>query len=292
MSFAKKVVEDLKHMWGRYEEYREEFIRNFSDVIGYKISELMEPHQRELYGFSTAGGCVRANYIRLQYPEHQDLKYYDYHTFFLGHLIEVTAIASLRTVGYDVHSFQREVSIPPYMRSQIDGILSDGPNDYVLSVKSTSYKASVFSKGKNLRKGFAALPLEGILGNPSHYVQLQLEMYSLGIPKGLYLVVAKDIIKAYRDDQWMQSLVWYAEEVPLDRAWVENVVLPPLRSAYASGTLPAEAWYMAPAESKGDKPRWVRLAVAETDEGGDNKKLVGFNPCSYCDVYNMCSSLR
>jgi hypothetical protein len=184
MSFAKKVIEDLKHMWGRYEEYREEFIRNFSDVIGYKISELMEPHQRDLYGFSTAGGCVRANYIRLQYPEHQELKYYDYHTFFLGHLIEVTAIASLRTVGYDVHSFQREVSIPPYMRSQIDGILSDGPNDYVLSVKSTSYKASVFSKGKNLRKGFAALPLEGILGNPSHYVQLQLEMYSLGIPKG------------------------------------------------------------------------------------------------------------
>ncbi|MEM4217939.1 MAG: hypothetical protein QXZ09_07930, partial [Candidatus Methanomethylicaceae archaeon] len=163
--------------------------------------------------------------------------------------------------------------------------------DYVLSIKSTSYKASTFSKGKNVRKGFAALPFEGILGNPTHYAQIQLEMYALGVPRGIYLVVAKDVIKAYRDDQWMQSLVWYAEEVPLSRWWVEDILLPPLHEAYASGNLPSEALYMVPGDSKGKLPRWVLLSTAEPSEGGENKRLVGFNPCSYCDVFDICSSL-
>ncbi|MEM2922587.1 MAG: hypothetical protein QXF26_09770 [Candidatus Bathyarchaeia archaeon] len=288
---ATRIVEDLKAFWDHYDEHREEFIRNFSDVVGQKIDELMMPHQRELYGFSTAGGCIRANYLRKQYPEHQDLRYWDYHTFFLGHLIEVTAIASLKALGYDVRDMQKEVCIPPYMRSQIDGIITVNDQDYVLSIKSTSYKASTFSKGKNVRKGFAALPFEGILGNPTHYAQIQLEMYALGVPRGIYLVVAKDVIKAYRDDQWMQSLVWYAEEVPLSRWWVEDILLPPLHEAYASGNLPSEALYMVPGDSKGKLPRWVLLSTAEPNEGGENKRLVGFNPCSYCDVFDICSSL-
>jgi hypothetical protein len=192
-----------------------------------KLAEMEAPHDNAgLFGMSSAAGCLRANALRRAKAPHEPTGGDDMVTFEIGHALESFALAVLEASGFTLSGSQLRAEIPGVMCSAADGALTAGPVDLpypvLVSVKTASYKQG----GKGKRRGFAALPLDGIAQeHPTWSAQAQLEMIALPEYKHiLFLVIAKDMIKAYEGDPLLPSLSWYAELVPARPESVEQIV--------------------------------------------------------------------
>lgn len=279
----------------------------FSRRLDEKRFEQEEEHDNKgLFGMSSAAGCMRANAAKRAGIPSEPVDADTLSTWEIGHLLECKALAILEASGFTLGSAQVECHLPPAHLSYADGVLTAGPVDLpypvVLSVKTSSFKMSGKQRGGGFKRyGFCALPLDGIYrGQPSWYVQAQLEMAALGIDNALVLVIAKDMVKAMQDDPIMQesgSLTWYAELVRSDRPSkllslgtafdfreayerlldADPVSVPPV--LYRSGQAPPDK-------------RWIRLPApgdVESGWGGENQQATGdYNPCFSCQFASWC----
>lgn len=279
-----------RHDSAEYHEYLEIYVRRMLE----KHEEKRQEHTNHGYfGMSKAGGCLRAAAYSRAGVKGKPFNGSKRVTFELGHNAEVMALAMLEASGFEVTDAQTMALLEPTHCSYTDGIVRGGPVDLpypmALSVKSNGYKAS----SKGFRKGFAALPLDGVKKEKTDwYAQIQLEMRALGLNHGLVLVLAKDMIEAMGEDSSMQesgSLSIYAEVVPVNHA-----VGAMLEGAYESILdLPPED--VVPEVVRFNPPgnwSWGEI-VAPGDEskgwGGPNREANGkFNLCNKCDFAELC----
>ena len=276
----------------------ETFLQEFSTLWEEKRLELAAEHTNDgRFGMSKAGGCTRASALKLLDYDSKPFSGSTFHTFFIGHLVELEVVATLRAMGYPVNGQQEPVRIDPFMHSYSDGIMH-GVEDlvfkhtdpFILSVKSTGYKMGG-KKGKKFeRRGFAELPFEGVRrAQPGHWAQLQAEMHGSGIHLGLYLVVAKDVIKAFEDDEYLGdqgngSLSFYAEVVPYSEGFAVQALLPTWE----------EQWYAVQDGNPGlarflsKTQLYADLKIASQDWMPNADRTESFNPCMYCDMSEVC----
>jgi hypothetical protein len=284
------------------------YVKHLSELVGVKCSEISEAHSNKgKSGMSGAGGCTRRPVLKMlglpEEPHSGDTLV----TFHIGHLLESIPIATLRAMGYTVEGTQEPVMVGDYMMSYTDGMITAGPRDDIayplpLSVKTAGYKMAYFSKDakKIRRNGFAALGFEGVrMGHPTWYAQSQMEMLATGAKETLVVVVAKDIIQAFKDDEFMQSLSFYAELIKADEQ----------QQKYISGTW-KRTWEIAsdpsgiddvdhvpayyyvngkfieipePGSKGGEKPRGFSMWAGPNQEAG-----LPFNVCATCGFRNVC----
>lgn len=254
-----------------------------------KVAEAREPHDREgRFGMSKAGGCTRAAVLEHQGYDKSGKSGSDQVTFWIGHTLEPLVLATLEMLGVEVDAAQAGVAIDPFMRSATDGIVVLDGVRTSLSVKSAGYKMSGYNyKTREWRRyGFAQYAMDGVKKtNPGYWAQMQGEMYGLGLTQSLFVVVAKDIIKAMAGDEYQKSLTFYTEIVPADPAWVESSLVPVWAESWGyansgDGAGPAMVF-------TGDE--WVELDITDRAKDGPNKKMTGrFNYCLYCDLAETC----
>ena len=259
-----------------------------------KLAEMEGEHDNAgLFGMSGAAGCLRANALRRARVPGEPIGGDDRVTFEIGHALESFSLAVLEASGFTLAGSQLRAEIPGVMCSAADGALSAGPVDLpypvLVSVKTASYKQG----GKGKRRGFAALPLDGIAQeHPTWSAQAQLEMIALPEFKNtLFLVIAKDMIKAYEGDPLLPSLSWYAELVPARPDSVEQIVkahrivieqadIPPL-------VVPPITFWPEGSGFKG-----IRLpdpGNVKDKWGGENQSATGrYNPCFSCSYAALC----
>ncbi len=281
----------------------EAFVRDYQSLVADKAEELLEEHNNNgKFGMSKAGGCSRASGLKRLGHKGTPLTGSSLVTFFIGHLCEGIAIATLRRLGHNVQSHgenggQIEVSTGLF-HSYTDGVLDDfeGKGRTLLSVKSTGYKKSGRerrgSDWKWVRRGFPELPFQGVLkSQPGHYAQAQAEMHADGASQSLYIVVAKDIIKAMEDDPFLGaegngSLTFYAEIIPYNGDFVHNQLLPVWEAqekAVQQGR-PGPARYLNTGGVYGE------LKPASTGREPNAAVTGTFNPCDYCDLIAACKT--
>lgn len=275
------------------------FIEDYARLMLSKQTEMTSAHENDgRFGMSKAGGCTRAAILKLQGAASEPFSGSTRVTFFIGHIIEVIGIASLRAIGIDASpttadGAQHTTRIDPFMHSASDArIVLDGV-ETILSMKSAGYKTSGFDKrsGKYKRFGFAQFPFDGVLKtSPGHYAQLQAEMHGSGYKQALELVVAKDIIKAMENDPYIGpngngSLTFYAEIVPYDETFAKEQLLPVWAEAWQSYERgePGRALVL-----NGNTGKYVELDVATEGREPNASKTNTYNPCDYCDLFNAC----
>lgn len=286
-----------------------EWLSVFKGLLDEKFVEWSEEHDnsvdgKKLYGMSGTGGCVRKATLKLigHKPERESGS--SYFTFWLGHAVEIAALATLEMVGYKLLDTQRKLvletelngEVAPLMRSASDGIIKILGIETPVSVKSAGYKMSGFMKGRWLRRGFAEYPFAGTRSvNQSAYIQLQMEMLAGGYQQGLILVASKDIIKAFENDEYLGkngngSLTFFSEIVKPEPEVVEPVVKA-FTNSYALSLKGQAGPALYPQK---DTYQYVELKkahyVPSNIWGGVNKEMTkSFNPCGGCDLRKVCA---
>lgn len=273
------------------------YLAEFQALVSSKTTELLEVHDNAgKFGMSKSGGCTRAAALKLLGAEGEHFSGSTRTTFFIGHLVECMAIATLKALGYDVQGTQLALETE-FFRSYTDGVITDFEGKpTMLSVKSAGYKKSGRERRGNdwkwVRRGFPELPFAGVLkAQPGHYAQMQAEMYAHGTKQALYLVVAKDIIKNMEEDPYLGeggngSLTFYAEVVPYNEDFVYNQLLPTWQ----------EQWEQVQ-QGRAGKARYINTAgvygeLKPASTGREpNAAVTGtFNPCDYCDLVAACKT--
>lgn len=280
------------------------WVKLYSELLPAKLLEVTEEHDNsvdgiKVFGMSKAGGCTRASALKYLGCEAEPFSGSTKFTFFLGHSVEVMALTTLIMCGYPVTDMQSPITIDstdgPLFKSAPDGIIKLLGTTTPVSVKSTAYKMSGWRNGKPVRMGFAKLPFEGVRADqPVHYAQSQLEMRATGTSQSLMLYVAKDIVKAFENDDYLGqkgngSLTFYTELIKYDHELTESLIdtwgITLSRAKQGSA---GEAMYLHPSTYQ-----FVQLKRAEYDPkniwGGKNKEITGtFNPCGGCDQRKAC----
>lgn len=275
-------------------QYRD-FLKHFADALLIKQAEQQAEHDNGgRFGMSKAGGCTRAPALRLLGYKGEPFPGSTRVTFEIGHHLEVMALSILRAMGKDVSGEQEPVTIDPFMLSYSDGILTnpDGTRS-IISVKSTGYKFSAFRSGKWIRQGFTSLPFEGIYtAQPGWWAQAQAEMHGSGARTTMFVVIAKDIVAAFKNDPYMQqsgSLTFYCEEIQYDEVFCEQQLVPVWDRVWEAvqARSPIPAFIYNPKD--GNYVSLPKLADGESGWGGPNKAVTGtFNPCRGCDMVAAC----
>lgn len=275
----------------------ESFLNDFQSLIALKATEMTEEHSNDgKFGMSKAGGCTRAAALKLLGNEPTPFSGSTRVTFFIGHVVECLAIASLRALNYEVGGGQQVVTIDDYMHSASDGIIADFDGaETILSVKSAGYKKSGKQGKQWVRRGFPELPFMGVRrSQPGHYAQAQAEMYGSGISQVLYLVASKDIIKAMEEDPYLGdgdgkgngSLTFYAELIKYDEMFCHTQLLPVWEKQWADvqAGRPGDAMFLT-----GDGG-YAKLTAASQSWQPNAGKTGTYNPCNYCDLVSACKS--
>lgn len=307
--YGHRLSADLEKWWKDHAARHDDpqwlaYCEDYGRFITTKLAELTSEHSNhdedgeKRFGMSKAGGCTRQAALKYLGYEEECFSGSTLHVFHVGHLLEGEAICTLRQLGYDIGlGAQRRVTLDPSMSSASDGVIEDfdGLGSVVLSVKTAGYKASSYSadKKRTVRRGFPELPFDGVRkAQPSWYAQIQAEMAGHGLQHGLVVVVAKDVIKAFEGDQYMDSLAFYAELIPRDDAFIEGSLIPTWERQWAD----VKAGHAGPAMVlRGDTLQYVRLpelaseGSATSGWGGKNKDVVGtFNHCFGCQMKQAC----
>jgi len=263
--------------------------------LSTKFLELRAEHSNNgRFGMSKAGGCTRAAGLKLLGHEGKPFSGATRLTFFMGHMAEVFAISSLDTLGYNIDGTQALATIDPMMHSYSDGIITMGDRELILSVKSTAYKMSG-KRGKTwVRRGFAELPFGGCkVVQPGWWAQMQAEMHGTGRKAALLVVVAKDIVKAFEEDDYLGekgngSLAWYCEEIPYDAEWCSRQLIPAWTMEWAA----TQKGHAGPAlYLNNESLRFATLERASTDRMPNAARTGTFSPCSYCDFVKPCAEV-
>jgi len=282
------------------------FIEDYRSLLPAKFEELTSEHKnlnaqgQKCFGMSKAGGCTRSATIKALGYEPEPFDGSSLFTFFIGHSLEVVALACLRACGYEVGDGQARCAIEPMMNSASDGLMTIDGKPTILSVKTTGYKKSGMERGKPVRRGFPELPFEGVRkSQPSWWAQAQGEMHATGIKQTLVLVLAKDIVKAMSADPYLMgpkgngSLTFYAEMIPYDRAFCREHLLPVWNLAWDAkeNGHAGPAYFLNGGRAFNGENQYVELEVA-SDKWKPNADRTGtFNPCAYCDVVQHCKVL-
>ena len=244
------------------------------------------------FGLSGAGSCVRkAQLERLGHvTTFSPGKLWQ---FAIGHYHEPWALALLEEIGFEIVSAQAEVTIPgehgmPLFHSWTDGIIRRNGDTYALSTKTMGMKSSSLFRGKATRRGFTALPFEG--ASESWRAQSQLEMYGLGLDKALIVVLSKDYLQVFEDeDPYMKengSAVVWTDVMEAQPKWVESFILPTWRAAQLA--------VLAGGLSDGAILQKESGTYRPTDPRVDNKKEHGWDwdRCKWstgcCDARAAC----
>lgn len=287
--------------WQRY-------LVELAALLEIKLNEIGEEHSNtgadgdKRFGMSKAAGCTRQAALKFLGHKGEPFTGSTLMTFHIGHLLECSAVATMRAAGYEVGGTQEPVRIDPMMHSYSDGIIKDFDErgDAILSVKTAGYKGSSMLRGKPMRRGFPALPFDGIRkAQPSWWAQAQAEMHGSGIPRCIVLVVSKDIVKAMEGDPYLMgepgkgngSLTFYAEMIEYDQEFCDNQLLPVWSNVWDSVTdgKAGPAWFF-----NGSTVTYARLPKpGDVSEGwgGANKVATGsFNPCFGCDYAAVCKA--
>ena len=287
-----------------------EYLSVFKILLDEKFKEWSEEHTNtingiKLFGMSGAGGCVRKATLKLLGHKGKRESGSTFFTYWLGHNVEIAALATLHMCGYPLIGTQKKLiletelngNVEPLMASASDGIIKLFGTDTVVSVKSGAYKMSGQNKGKWIRRGFPEYPFSGVREvNPSAYAQLQMELTAGGYSQGLFLIVSKDIVKAFENDDFLGnkgngSLTFYAEIVK-----PEPEVSEPIIKAFSDGMLLTRQGKASPAlYPEKSTYKYVELKKAHYIPsniwGGVNKELTKtFNPCGGCDLREACES--
>lgn len=261
-----------------------------------KLAEQEAEHDNAgLFGMSSAGGCLRAQALRRAGVKGAPAPGDDRVTWEMGHLGEVLALATLEASGFHLAQVQAPAVIPGVFSSKVDGVLYGGPVDLpyplILSVKTASYKMG----GAKKRRGFAALPLEGIANeNGTWSVQAQLEMQALGMEHVLFLVLAKDMVKQYEGDPLLPSLSWYAELLPRVPGSVGRIVeahklVLDTPAVPAIGVPPFTFWPNGNGFKVVKLPEPGSKGTEKSGWGGPNQEATGrFNSCFSCAFAALC----
>lgn len=298
--YGHRIARQMEEWWrdhgGRYDhvEWRL-FIETYGRLFGMKCDELLEGHSNDgRFGMSKAGGCTRAAQLKLLGADSSELSGSSRATFFIGHTVEVIALATLIAMGYEVSDMQAPIEIAPFMKSARDAtIIYDGKRT-LLSIKSMSYKKSGKEwRGKEkqwVRRGWPELPFMGVRASqPGYWAQMQAEMNAGLYEQGIFLAVAKDMIKAMEGDPYLGpegngSLTFYAEMVRYDAPFANGPLVDTWR----------EAWVNVSAGRAGrglqihkSENRYVEL---DPNGGKKNGEVTGagWNHCDYCDFREAC----
>lgn len=261
---------------------------HFDRLLAAKRAEQRRPHDNQgLFGMASSGGCLRAQALKRAKIAGRPLDGDSIQTYEIGHLVEVMAGAVLLASGFDLIRSQEAIRLEPAFASAIDGVLSGGPvalpYPLLLSIKSSSYKSSQPPRGNSPAKryGFAGLMLDGLRrAEPTWYLQSQLEMAATGLAHSLVLVVAKDMIAAFKGDSIFKengSLTFYAELIPAVPASIAM-----LREAYeAVLAAQGDPSQVLPIYFSGkDGPVELPNPGEGGGWGGPNQAATGrFNPC-------------
>lgn len=271
-----------------------EFCQYASDLTVAKYQELCKPHAEDrdqfTFGLSSAGGCIRAAQLRIMgVPVTHSAG--TLFTFRIGHVLEPLGLALLRGIGFKVIEPQAEVKIwgdndVALFHSWTDGIVWRADyGEVALSVKTMGLKNSGFYRGKATRRGFTALPFEGV--KPGWFVQSELEGYGLKLDRSLVLVMAKEFIQAFEtEDEWMQksgSAVIWTDVLDTNYRWVETIVLPEFQRAQnelLAGKIGCGKQY------ESDSGTWVEI------DPRTKNAVNGWNFCKWstgsCDMFDEC----
>lgn len=309
MSFTNKIARQCEEWWrdhaGRhYDPAWQSWLADFADLSRRKIDEQSREHDnRGRFGMSKAGGCTRAVALRLLGAPEEELSGSTRFTFWIGHQVEIMALATLKSIGLLVSAstedgVQWRAAIDPYMLSYSDAVLvrptqlmGVASADTVVSIKSASFKMSgKLRDGSWKRYGFAQYPMDGVKAtNPNYWAQMQAEMAGTGTERALFVVVAKDMIKAMEGDPILSgengSLSFYAEMVERDERFIEGKLKPMWSGRWelAQAGDPGDPYYLA------KSGEYVRLDPLDRAKDGPNKKATGsYNPCLYCSLADAC----
>lgn len=292
------LARELESLWQGMQDNPETnatFLNEFAMRLGVKHDELQSEHSNNgRFGMSKAGGCTRAAALKLLGHEPEPFTGSTKFTFWLGHMCEVAAVASLVTLGYPVDGTQSAVAIDPMMHSYSDGIVTYKGATSILSVKSAAYKMSG-KRGKVFtRRGFAELPFGGAKKvQPNWWAQAQAEMHGSDVKNVLLVVVSKDIVKAFEGDEFLGptgngSLTFYCEELPYDKDWCEKHLVPAWEASWRA----VQRGTAGPAlVLNNESLRYMPLQRAST-EVFPNKNATGtYNSCNYCDYIKTCAEV-
>jgi hypothetical protein len=271
------------------------------DLMGRKIDETLAEHDNKgRFGMSNAGGCTRAAALKLLGYESTPRSGSTKATFWIGHMLEVMALATLSRLYPVTASTEDGTQIPatiePFMHSYSDGVITlDNTTQAIVGVKSMGYKmsGSRYVKGEGkvwTRKGFSELPAFGVKkAQPKHWAQAQAEMHGTGLRSFLYVAVAKDMVMAMAGDPKMQesgSLTFYAELIPYDDKFCHGT-LERVWSNTWNQVRDGETVTPLLLTTRGDWPVYFQL---NPSDAAANKAASGtFDMCSYCDLRDACT---
>ncbi len=283
----------------------EQWIELFDQMMAIKKAEMLSEHTNknthgeDVFGMAKAAGCTRSSALSLLGYDKEDHSGSTKFTFWLGHALEVAALATLHMAGYPLVDTQGYVSLGEHMASASDGEIVMYPNiPTIVSVKSSAYKMSGKRAGKWIRRGFPEFPFEGIKkAQPSWYVQGNCEAYSKGYKQWLLIAVSKDIMKVFEDDEYLGekgngSLAFYAELIQTDEAIAREAIrVHENQWKHIEEGRAGPAYYINANEMK-----YIKLNHAEVNAsniwGGKNQQLTGtFNPCGGCNFVKVCSEV-
>lgn len=282
------------------------WINRYLELYKTKADELLSEHSNtvdgiRVFGASKAGGPTRATGLSILGYEKEPFSGSTNFTFWLGHTVEIAALATLEAVGYPIIDTQPEIIIRnekggPIIQTKSDAMVKILGEPTIVSIKSSAYKMSGQRKGTWIRQGFASLPFEGVRkSQPNAYAQAQVELYGSGLRQCLIIYAAKDIVKAFENDDYLGakgngSLTFYAEMIKPDLE-LTNQILEIHDAAMDTIYEKKEAgpcYYL-----RADTMRYVELERANVQPsniwGGKNKEITGtFNPCGGCQMVKVC----
>lgn len=287
-----------------------EWIRVFDAMMEIKKKEMLSEHTNkneageDVFGMAKAGGCTRASALSLLGYDKSEFSGSTKFTFWLGHAVEIAALATLHMAGYPMLGTQGEVYLGDCMASASDGEIKLFPNiPTIVSVKSSAYKMSgrrfdKAGKATWTRRGFPELPFEGVKkSQPAWYVQGNCEAYAKNYSQWLLVAVSKDIMKVFENDEYLGdkgngSLTFYAELVPTDTTIALNALdIHEKQWEYYLEGKGGPAFYV-----NNETLRYVELQKGKVDKnnvwGGKNQELTGtFNPCGGCPLLEVCPTV-
>jgi hypothetical protein len=272
------------------------FLSDFSYLSKRKVDEHTREHSNAgRFGMSKAGGCTRAQALKLMGEVPEPFSGSTRVTFQIGHMIEVLGLATLRALGLALSAstedeVQWEARIDPFMLSYSDGVILPNekwPVRTIVSIKSAGMKMSGRTKDGWKRYGFAQYPMDGLRRtNPNYWAQLQAEMLGTETRQALFFLVAKDMIAAMKEDPILAeqngSLSFYAEVVEIDEKFCNEELVP----------LWSKVWGQV--KSKTDPIARVLsrdggyVTLNPFDGKGNKERTSLYNVCDYCDLRQPC----